>query len=186
MKSIGYSIYGSIVGENGKERESLLERISELLGVGLIERNDFQPVIFISSSGGDLDMAIASHAFLKLLKCPLTTIALGKVHSAAIFPFLAGKERLAVPTARFMVHGSTWSLRGVSHLELMSNTKGCILTERTAQEIIASETGQSIRTVRRWQTEQKNFSSEEALRFGLVHRIVDNLDGFDLINLQSL
>lgn len=70
-------------------------------------------IINISSSGGDIDVAIELFNFIKSLKCPVRTVNTSYVNSAAIIFFLAGDERICLPASSFYVHGVTKRLNGI-------------------------------------------------------------------------
>lgn len=62
------------------------------------------PVIYISSTGGEVEPAFAIYDFLKSVDKEVTTVALGRVQSAAFMPFIGGDIRLATKNTVFMHH----------------------------------------------------------------------------------
>lgn len=76
--------------------------------------------LFITSQGGDRDAGISLLSLLKGTGYPLTTVAVGKVYSAAIFPFLAASKdrRFALPDSLFLFHPTTFDMEG----EISPNT----------------------------------------------------------------
>ena len=60
--------------------------------------------LFICSSGGAGNPAIAFYEWVKLKNIPLVTVAIGEVSSAAIIIFLSGQKRKATQHSWFMVH----------------------------------------------------------------------------------
>ncbi len=68
--------------------------------------------IYMSSPGGNVDIAVELFNFLKLLDCKVRTVNTSYVNSAAIIIFAAGKERISLPCSSFYVHSITKNLNG--------------------------------------------------------------------------
>ena len=68
--------------------------------------------IYISSPGGNVDIAVELFNFLKLLDCKIRTVNMSCVNSAAIIIFVAGTERISLPCSSFYVHSITKNLNG--------------------------------------------------------------------------
>ena len=64
----------------------------------------------ISSYGGDVDDMFGLHDVIRTLKCPVHTIGIGKVMSAAVLLLAAGKSgcRWACEHTSFMIHAPSW------------------------------------------------------------------------------
>jgi ATP-dependent protease ClpP protease subunit len=78
--------------------------LSAMQGLANPEAKAKQVVLFISSNGGELDAAWAISEFLNGLNMPIATVALGKVYSAAIVPFLAGTDRYVSSSSVLLFH----------------------------------------------------------------------------------
>lgn len=68
--------------------------------------------VYISSPGGNIDIAVALFYFLKLLDCKIITVNISCVNSAAIIIFAAGDERICLPCSSFYVHSISKNLNG--------------------------------------------------------------------------
>jgi len=68
--------------------------------------------IYISSPGGNVDIAVELFHFLKLLDCTIRMVNISCVNSAAIIIFAAGTERISLPCSSFYVHSVTKKLNG--------------------------------------------------------------------------
>lgn len=68
--------------------------------------------IYISSPGGNVDIAVEFFNFLKLLECKITTVNISCVNSAAVIIFAAGTERICLPCSSFYVHSVSKNLNG--------------------------------------------------------------------------
>lgn len=80
----------------------------------LIEKNPESEslTIYISSPGGNVDIAVELFNFLKLLDCTIKTVNISCVNSAAIIIFAAGTERISLPCSSFYVHSVSKNLNG--------------------------------------------------------------------------
>ena len=96
----------------GVNEENVRAFIKEIKN--LIEKNPESDslTIYISSQGGNVDIAVELFNFLKLLDCKVTTVNISCVNSAAIIIFAAGAERISLPCSSFYVHSVTKSLNG--------------------------------------------------------------------------
>ncbi|MBQ3452362.1 MAG: ATP-dependent Clp protease proteolytic subunit, partial [Selenomonadaceae bacterium] len=68
--------------------------------------------VYISSPGGNVDIAVEIFNFLKLLDCKVRMVNTSCVNSAAIIIFAAGEERISLPCSSFYVHSITKELNG--------------------------------------------------------------------------
>lgn len=66
-----------------------------------------QFIIPIFSPGGDVDAAWSLYTVLKNLNAQIATVAIGRVYSSAVIPFLAGHKRYAFPESVFLFHPAT-------------------------------------------------------------------------------
>ena len=80
----------------------------------LVEQNPDSTAltVYISSPGGNVDIAVELFNFLKLLDCKIRTVNISCVNSAAIIIFAAGEERICLPCSSFYVHSITKNLNG--------------------------------------------------------------------------
>lgn len=103
---IEISFTGSINEENVR---SFITEIKNL-----VEKNPESNslTIYISSLGGNVDIAVELFNFLKLLDCKITTVNISCVNSAAIIIFAAGTDRISLSCSSFYVHSVTKNLNG--------------------------------------------------------------------------
>lgn len=69
--------------------------------------------LYISSPGGNVDMAVELYNFLRLLNHKVRTINMSYVNSAAVVVFAAGEERISLTCSSFYVHSVTKKLNGI-------------------------------------------------------------------------
>ena len=96
----------------GVNEENIRSFINEIKHAVDESPNATTLTIYISSLGGNIDIAVELFHFLKLMDCKVRTVNTSYVNSAAIIIFAAGTERLCLPSSFFYVHSITKKLDG--------------------------------------------------------------------------
>ena len=104
--NITISFTGSINEENVRSFIHEIKNLTE----NFPESNSL--TIYISSPGGNVDIAVEFFNFLKLLDCKIRMVNISCVNSAAMIIFAAGDERISLPCSSFYVHSITKNLNG--------------------------------------------------------------------------
>jgi len=146
-------------------------------------------VILISSSGGNVFAGVTGYNFLKGIPAEVETHNFGSAISIALVLFCAGKKRLSVPHATFLLHGVQANFQQGAALEekqLEERLKGLKLDMENIAGIIAANTGKSEQEVMKAMLERTTLNPEEALKFGLVHEIKEPLfeKGDEIVSIQ--
>lgn len=152
-------------------KESAEQVIKQLL---VLEGEGNEAVrIFINSPGGDVDAGYAIFDMARFVSCPVYMIGMGLVASAAALVLLAvpAEQRLALPNSTYLIHQPMSGMKGVAtdieihalHLEKL---------RKKLDALIAQETGKSIAEVNSDTERDHWLSSDDALSYGLVSRIV--------------
>ncbi len=138
--------------------------------------------LYINSPGGSISAGLAVYDTMQYIRCDVATICLGLAASFGAFLLAGGTKgkRTALPNAEIMIHqpaihgngvqGQATDIRIVSdHIQRSKKRLNAILaanTQKTVAEIEAA-------------TERDNYlSADEALRFGLIDKIIAKRDGF--------
>ncbi len=149
--------------------------ISQLLYLN--EKDPKQPIrFFINSPGGVADDGLAIYDTIKLIDAPVKTIVTGLAASAAAIILVAAKKenRMAFPNSRIMIHQPLGGVRGsTTDIEISANQ--IIRLRETLNRILAAETGQPIEKVAEDTNRDCWFTAEEAIPYGMIARVVDNL-----------
>ncbi|MDI6760109.1 MAG: ATP-dependent Clp protease proteolytic subunit [Candidatus Brocadiaceae bacterium] len=147
--------------------------ISQLL---LLEQEDPKKdiKIFINSPGGDADAGFAIYDMMRFIRPKVKAICAGITASAAVIILLgASKEnRYSMPNARILIHQPSTGIMGTA-ADIQIEAGEIIKFRDKINRLIAQETGQSIEKVEN--DTRRNFwmSGEEALRYGLISKIVN-------------
>jgi ATP-dependent Clp protease protease subunit len=132
---------------------------------------------------------VTGYNFLKGIPAEVETHNFGSAISIALVLFCAGKKRLSVPHATFLLHGVQVNFQQGAALEekqLEERLKGLKLDMENIAGIIAANTGKSEQEVMKAMLERTTLNPEEALKFGLVHEIKEPLfeKGAEIVSIQ--
>ena len=131
--------------------------------------------LYINSPGGSITAGMAIYDTMNYVKPAVSTICMGMAASMAAFLLSSGEggKRLALPYSRVMIHQPLISggLSGqASDIEI--HARELIKTKQLMNEILAKNTGQSIKKIQE-ATDRDNFlSAQEAKDYGLVDDII--------------
>ena len=130
---------------------------------------------YINSPGGIIWSGLAIYDTMQYISSKIMTICIGQAASAASLLLTAGEKeiRFSLPNSRIMVHQPSGGYQGqVTDIEIQ--TKEIIKTKKRLNEIYAKHTGKDITNVELIMERDKYFSPEEAIKFGLIDKIVKN------------
>ena len=162
-----------LTGEITKESADYIVKALLVLDA---ESND-NIILYINSPGGDVDAGFAIYDTIRFIRSQVITVGLGLVASAASLVLLAvDKEfRLGLKNSSYLIHQPLTSMKGVASDILIHATHMESLRERL-DTIIAKACDKTYEQVRK-DTERDNFLfSEEALDYGLISKIIENID----------
>ncbi|MFA0783369.1 ATP-dependent Clp protease proteolytic subunit [Fervidibacter sacchari] len=146
-------------------------------------------ILLISSPGGNVFYGLSAYNYLKGIPVDITTHNFGSVDSVATLLYCAGKKRLCVPTARFLLHGVSAQFPQPVALEekqLEERLKSLRIDLQNIARVIASNTGKSQDEVIQAMLDRTTLNPEEAKSWGLVHEIKVELfpPGVKVISIQ--
>ena len=130
---------------------------------------------YINSPGGSVTAGMAIFDTMRYIKCDVATICVGMAASMGAFLLAAGTKgkRMALPNAEIMIHQPSAGTQG-QITDMAIHLKRLQIIKERMNRIMAENTGQSIEEVTA-ACERDNFmSSQEALEFGLVDRVLDH------------
>lgn len=132
--------------------------------------------MFINSPGGVADDGLAIYDLIKLIDAPVKTIVCGLAASAAAIILVAAKKenRLALPNSRIMIHQPLGGARG-STKDIEISARQIIRLREQLNEILAQETGQPIKQVQEDTNRDYWFTTEEAIKYGMISRQVEKM-----------
>jgi len=139
--------------------------------------NDTPIIILIDSPGGDVEAGYAIFDMARFIKPDIYMIGMGLVASAAALILLAvpKERRLGLPNSHYLIHQPLGEIRGVA-TEIEIHAKEIEKTRQKINTLIAEETGKSIKQVGKDTDRDFWLSSEEALDYGLISKIIKTRD----------
>ena len=130
---------------------------------------------YINSPGGSVTAGMAIYDTMQYIKCDVATICVGMAASMGAFLLSAGTKgkRMALPNAEIMIHQPSAGTQG-QITDMAIHMKRLQTIKDRMNRILAENTGRSIEEVTN-ACERDNFmSSQEAMEFGLVDRVLDH------------
>ncbi|GAA1392912.1 ATP-dependent Clp protease proteolytic subunit [Luteococcus peritonei] len=133
--------------------------------------------MYINSPGGSFTALTAIYDTMRYIKPDVQTVCLGQAASAAAVLLAAGTKgrRMALPNSRILIHqpATEGGYGQSSDLEIQANE---ILRIRGLMEnMLASDTGQSVEKVSRDIERDKYLTAQEAVEYGIVDDILTSL-----------
>ncbi len=154
----------------GHEKQvELFEAIDEFA----IKYPNGKVALFINSPGGIAECAFAIRDYIEACPLQINTVVQGEVGSAAVIVFLVGKERFMSKSSVIVFHRpwkKTDSLLFAEDARWIANDLDRI--ENGMLELICEKTGKDREAVKNDLNRFRIFSAQEALEYGLVHRII--------------
>lgn len=132
--------------------------------------------LYINSPGGSVSAGLAIYDTMRLIPNDVSTLAMGLAASMGQFLLSGGTpgKRYALPHSRVLMHQGSAGLGGTAidieiQAENLEHTKGVLLG------LISEHTGQPLETVTRDSLRDRWFTAEEALAYGFVDKVLDDL-----------
>jgi ATP-dependent Clp protease protease subunit len=146
-------------------------------------------VILISSPGGSVFQGLSAYNYLKGIPAEIITHNFGSIISMALVLYCAGSRRLSAPHATFLLHGVQSNFPQGASLEekqLEERLKSLKLDMENISGVIAASVGKPEEEVTEAMLERTTLNPEQAVEFGLVHEITEQLfdTGAEIISIQ--
>lgn len=142
--------------------------------LALSQESDAPITLLLSSPGGHVESGDAIHDMIRFVRAPVTIVGTGWVASAGTHIYLAApkERRVALPNTRFMIHQPAGGAGGQAS-DIAIQAKEIIRARERIAGVIARETGQPLERVRVDIERDFWMSTEEAIAYGLVSRVVE-------------
>ena len=133
--------------------------------------------LYIISPGGSVSAGFAIYDTMQYIKCDVSTICIGLAASFGAFLLAGGAKgkRMALPNAEIMIHQPAIHGNGIQGqaTDIKITSDHIQKSKKRLNTILAENTGKSIDEVA-VATERDNYmTSEEAMNFGLIDKIID-------------
>ena len=174
-----YDIYSRLLkdriimlhGEVNDQSASLI--VSQLL---FLEAEDPEKDIYlyINSPGGVVTAGMSIYDTMNYVRPDVVTICMGQAASMGALLLSSGTKgkRFALPHARIMIHQPLGGAQGQA-TDIEIHAKEILRMKKELNEILAKNTGQSVKKVAN-DTERDNFmSAKEAVEYGLIDEVLE-------------
>ena len=133
--------------------------------------------MYINSPGGDADAGFAIFDMMRFVKPKVKAICAGVAASAAVIILLGSRKenRFSLPNARVLIHQPSTGIHGTA-ADIQIEATEILKCREKINRLISVETGQAMEKVE--SDTKRNFwmSAEEALKYGLVRKIIQTSD----------
>lgn len=131
--------------------------------------------LFINSPGGVLEDTLSFIGLLGLSKTPIWTINTGWAYSAACLIALAGHKRFAMPNTSFLLHSGSGGTGGTYEQTKEQMKQYQMLIDKMRNYVLERSSIEQ-KLFNKKKTTEWYITCEEALGYGMIDKIVDNLD----------
>lgn len=174
-----YDIYSRLLKDriillSGEIHDELASSIvAQLL---FLEAEDPQKDIYlyINSPGGVITSGMSIYDTMNYVRPEVCTICIGQAASMGAFLLSCGAKgkRFSLPNSRVMIHQPLGGARGQA-TDIQIQAQEILRLKSTLNEILASNTGQSVEKIAQ-DTERDFFmSAKEAQEYGLIDRVLE-------------
>ena len=123
-------------------------------------------MLYINSPGGSVTAGFAIYDTMQHIRADVSTICLGQAASMGAFLLSSGAKgkRLALPHSRVLIHQPLGGAQG--------QAAEIIRIKKSLNEILASNTGQSIKKIEKDTDRDYIMTPAEALEYGMIDKVV--------------
>lgn len=150
--------------------------ISHLLALDAVDPTR-DIVMYIDSYGGVVDSFIAIHDAIKMLRCNLVTVCIGKAMSCAAMLLMTGTagKRFITPNSRILLHQITTIHYGKT-TDLVNEMKETKRQQKLLESMIIKYTKIKRADLKKILEYDSYFSAQQALKMGVVDCIIKHPD----------
>lgn len=141
--------------------------------------------LYINSPGGMAYAGMAIYDVMQHVRPPVSTICVGMGMSAAAMILCAGAagKRLALPSAKIMIHQGSAGTRGAP-TDMEIQLREVLSTTKRMAQIIAFHSGRTLEQVERDLDRDYFMTAEEALEYGIIDEVLAPRRGVSMDLLQ--
>jgi ATP-dependent Clp protease protease subunit len=142
--------------------------------------------LYVNSPGGMAYAGLAIYDVMQHVRCEVSTICVGMGMSAAAMILCGGApgKRLALPSAKIMIHQGTAGSRGAPR-DMEIQLREVLATTRRMAEVIAHHSGRPIAQVERDIDRDYYMTAGEAKEYGLIDDILTPRRGVSAETLEA-
>jgi ATP-dependent Clp protease protease subunit len=173
-----YDIFSRLLKERiifltGKIDDSVAAVVSAQLLFLESQAPDKDIFMYINSPGGLVTAGMAMYDTMQFVKCDISTLVIGQACSAGSLLAMAGTKgkRYALRNSRIMIHQPSGGYSGQA-TDILIHAEEISKIKKKLNQMYADHTGQPLKVIDEAMERDKFMSTEEALEFGLLDKII--------------
>ena len=173
-----YDIFSRLLKERiifltGKIDDSVAAVVSAQLLFLESQAPDKDIFMYINSPGGLVTAGMAMYETMQFVKCDISTLVIGQACSAGSLLAMAGTKgkRYALRNSRIMIHQPSGGYSGQA-TDILIHAEEISKIKKKLNQMYADHTGQPLKVINEAMERDKFMSTEEALEFGLLDKII--------------
>ena len=130
-------------------------------------------MLYINSPGGSVTAGLAIYDTMQHIRADVQTICLGQAASMGAFLLCSGTKgkRMALPHSRVLIDQPLGGAQGhATDIEIQAQE--ILRIKKTLNEIMASNTGQSIKKIEKDTDRDYIMTPQEALEYGMIDKVI--------------
>ena len=130
-------------------------------------------MLYINSPGGIVTAGLAIYDTMQHIRADVQTICLGQAASMGAFLLCSGAKgkRMALPHSRVLIHQPLGGAQGQA-TDIEIQAQEILRIKKTLNEIMASNTGQSIKKIEKDTDRDYIMTPQEALEYGMIDKVI--------------
>ena len=136
-------------------------------------RGERSIMLYINSPGGSVTAGLAIYDTMQHIRADVQTICLGQAASMGAFLLCSGAKgkRMALPHSRVLIHQPLGGAQGQA-TDIEIQAQEILRIKKTLNEIMASNTGQSIKKIEKDTDRDYIMTPQEALEYGMIDKVI--------------
>ncbi|MBR1754827.1 ATP-dependent Clp endopeptidase proteolytic subunit ClpP [bacterium] len=134
-------------------------------------------MLYINSPGGSVTAGFAIYDTMQHIRSDVCTICLGQAASMGAFLLSSGTKgkRMALPHSRVLIHQPLGGAQGQA-TDIEIQAAEIIRIKKSLNEILASNTGQSLKKIEKDTDRDYIMTPQEALEYGMIDKVITRED----------
>ena len=167
------SLKERIIFLTGKIDDSVAAVVSAQLLFLESQAPDKDIFMYINSPGGLVTAGMAMYDTMQFVKCDISRLVIGQACSAGSLLAMAGTKgkRYALRNSRIMIHQPSGGYSGQA-TDILIHAEEISKIKKKLNQMYADHTGQPLKVINEAMERDKFMSTEEALEFGLLDKII--------------
>ena len=130
-------------------------------------------MLYINSPGGSVTAGLAIYDTMQHIRADVQTICLGQAASMGAFLLCSGTKgkRMALPHSRVLIHQPLGGAQGQA-TDIEIQAQEILRIKKTLNEIMAANTGQSIKKIEKDTDRDYIMTPQEALEYGMIDKVI--------------